>query len=383
MGSAIRTRLIPAVMLLVIVGAIWWARRKPPETYSVAYVNDRSAIVWSTTAQVRQRVADLKYGEKVDVLGHTGDETQVRSGDGTQGWVETQLLMAPDLWQHASDLLARARTMPVQASGHTRAVSNVHMEPSRTATRVFQFGRNVSVVVLDRKVAPVSVAAPTAPAAPAASAQASAAAAGAPEGDAAGTGGSGSDETQPKQEDWLLVLHVAQQSGGANVAAGSGSAAAAPRTGSGGDGGTDGVEIPIAGWVLARFIELDPPAPIGDYATSAALRVVAWFVLNKVPSDGGQRPQYLVAGSRGGEGQPCDFTSLRVYTWGEARQRYETAYVENDLCGQFPIRTSRTPDGAEFRFAELDENDAERVYRMKQTIVRRVLENQPAARSKR
>ena len=139
----------------------------------------------------------------------------------------------------------------------------------------------------------------------------------------------------------------------------------------------------MAGWVLARFIELDPPAPIGDYATSAALRVVAWMVLNKVPSDGGEKPQYLVAGAHGGEGQPCDFTALRVYTWGTARQRYETAYVENDLCGQFPIRASATADGAEFRFAELDENDAERVYRMKQTIVRRVRENQPAASSKR
>jgi hypothetical protein len=382
MGSAIRTRLIPAVMLLVIVLAIWWARRKPPETYSVAYVNDRSAIVWSTTAQVRERVADLKYGEKVAVLGHTGDETEVRGDDGTQGWVETQLLMSPDLWQHASDLLARARSMPVQASGHTRAVSNVHMEPSRTATRVFQFGRNVSVVVLDRKVVPVPAAAPTAPVAPAANAPAPGAADGAPEGDAAGAGGSESDEAQPKQEDWLLVLHVAQQSGGADAAAGSSTAAtAAPRNG---DGGTDGEDIPIAGWVLARFIELDPPAPIGDYATSAALRVVAWFVLNKVPGDGGgERPQYLVAGSRGGEGQPCDFTSLRVYTWGAARQRYETAYVENDLCGEFPIRTMETPDGAEFRFAEIDENNVERVYRMKQTIVRRVRENQPAASTKR
>jgi hypothetical protein len=284
-------------------------------------------------------------------------------------------LISPDLWQHASDLLAHARSMPVQASGHTRAVSNVHMEPSRTATRVFQFGRNVSVVVLDRKVAPAPTAAATA--APAPSAPVPSAAEGAPEGDAAESEGE-----QPKQEDWLLVLHVAQQSGGAAEAA-TGSGSAAPRTGNGGDGGTDGVDIPIAGWVLARFIELDPPAPIGDYATSAALRVVAWFVLNKAPSDGGERPQYLVAGSRGGEGQPCDFTSLRVYTRGAARQRYETAYVENDLCGQFPIRTMEEPDGAEFRFAELDENDAVRVYRMKQTIVRRVRENQPAAGNKR
>jgi hypothetical protein len=107
------------------------------------------------------------------------------------------------------------------------------------------------------------------------------------------------------------------------------------------------------------------------------------MVLNKVPSDGGERPQYLVAGAHGGEGQPCDFMSLRVYTWGAARQRYETAYVENDLCGRFPIRTSAMPDGAEFRFTEIDENNAERVYRMKQTIVRRVREDQPAARRAR
>jgi hypothetical protein len=107
------------------------------------------------------------------------------------------------------------------------------------------------------------------------------------------------------------------------------------------------------------------------------------MTLNKVTDSGASHAQYLVAGAHGGEGQPCDFTALRVYTWSAARQRYETAYVENDLCGQFPIRTSGTPDGAEFRFAEIDENDAERVYRMKQTIVRRVRENQPAARSKR
>ena len=362
MASAMRTRWIPAVVLLVVTVLIWWARRKPPEPHSYAYVNDRSAIVWSTTAQVRQRVADLKYGQRVAVLGHSGDQAEVLSDDGVQGWVDAQMLMAPDLWQHAADLLARAKAMPAQASGHTRAVSNVHMEPSRTAARVFQFGRNVSVVVLDRKVAaPVSAA----PAPEAGS-----------EEDTQGSGAAAPDANQPKQEDWLLVLHDPSQSGAVPVAASESPTAPSQN-------GAAGVEIPIAGWVLARFIELDPPAPIGDYATSAALRVVAWMTLNKVTDSGASHAQYLVAGAHGGEGQPCDFTALRVYTWSAARQRYETAYVENDLCGQFPIRTSGTPDGAEFRFAEIDENDAERVYRMKQTIVRRVREDKPAARSKR
>jgi len=369
MASAIRTRLIPAVVLLIIMGLIWWARRKPPEPVSTAYVNDRSAIVWSTTAQVRQRVGDLRYGERVAVLGHTGELAEVRSDAGVQGWVDAQTLMAPDLWQRATDLLAHARALPVQASGRTRAVSNVHMEPSRGATRVFQFGRNVPVVVLERKVAPAP-----ASTAPVAAAPAPAAQEGSPEGD---TGAAGSEGSQPKQEDWLLVLHDAGQGGVAAAQAADSSPVAGPQS------GAAGADLPIAGWVLARFIELDPPAPIGDYASSAALRVVAWMALNKVTGDGGDRPQYLVAGAHGGEGQPCDFTALRVYTWGAARQRYETAYVENDLCGEFPIRAKEMPDGAEFRFAELDENSAERVYRMKQTIVRRVREDQPVARSKR
>src|SRR5208283_2187719 len=43
------------------------------------------------------------------------------------------------------------------------------------------------------------------------------------------------------------------------------------------------------------------------------------------------------AGSTGPDGQPCDFTLIRVYTWGAGRRRYETAYVESNLCGTLPI----------------------------------------------
>lgn len=370
MASAVQTRLVPAVMLLIVMVAIWWARRKPPQTYADAYVSDRSAIVWSTTAQVRERVADLKYGQKVSVLSHSGDQTEVRTAEGAQGWVDSQLLMTPELWQRAADLLTRARAMPIQAVGHTRAPSNVHIDPSRSAARVFQFGRAVPVIVLERKVAPV-------PAGPSAAAPADQPAV---RNAAFEQDPSGANAEQPKQEDWLLVLHDPAQSS-ATDSKGTDSSLSTPGTTA--QGPTTGPDLPIAGWVLERFIELDPPATVADNASSAGLRVAGWMVLSTVTDTGGAHPQYLLAGAHGGEGQPCDFTALRVYTWGSVRGRYETAYVENDLCGQFPIRTSATPDGAEFRFAELDENSAERIYRMKQTIVRRVRENQPARAAKR
>jgi hypothetical protein len=61
-----------------------------------------------------------------------------------------------------------------------------------------------------------------------------------------------------------------------------------------------------------------------------------------------------------------------VYTWGAARKRYETAYVESDLCGRLPIRVSHGAAGPEFRFADAGDGFAERTYVMQQTSVRRV-----------
>ena len=67
-----------------------------------------------------------------------------------------------------------------------------------------------------------------------------------------------------------------------------------------------------------------------DGASSANIRPIAWFELNRVSDPSGDKIQYLVAGARGPEGQPCDFTTLRVYTWNLKKERYETAFIENE-----------------------------------------------------
>ena len=139
-----------------------------------------------------------------------------------------------------------------------------------------------------------------------------------------------------------------------------------------------GPDGPVAGWVLARFVELDLPDAVKDYASSADLHVVAWFELNRVPDgSGGDVPQYLVAGSHGGEGGVCDFTMLRVYTWSTERKRYETAFVESDVCGRLPIGVSSALGNPEFQFPDVNQGGAARKYVMVQTAVRRIKD--PAA----
>ncbi len=362
----VRTRgVIPLVLILAAL-AYWWLHPRVPKTIEIGYVGDRTATLWNTLAQVREPVLDLHYGDRVEVVRAEGTSAQVRTASGTLGWLlDTHQIMNSELWGQSASLLARTRDMPVQARGRTKTVSNVRIEPGRNGKRVYQFLRGTPVVVLERTIAD----------APQASDE-----------NSSDEKGAVADVPKPRQqEDWLLVMRAPDvPSNGpkqstaaytpAPVTQASGDpVSGGPRGAAPGSEAAGAPETPIAGWVLARFIEPDLPGPVRDYASSADLHVVAWFELDRVPDgSGGEAPQYLVAGSRGGEGQECDFTMLRVYTWGTARQRYETAYVESDLCGHLPIRVTSTVAGPEFRFAETGETEGERTYVMRQTTVRRV-----------
>src|SRR5580704_1611361 len=353
---------IPVVLILAAL-LYWKLHPSAPKVISVGYVGDRDVILWNTLAQVRESVGEVHYGDRVEVVRVEGSAMQVRTPSGTIGWMrDSRQIMDSDLWAKSASLFEKASTLPVQARGRTKTLSNVRVEPGRDGKRIFQFGRGTHVLILQRAVA-------DAPQGPEENSQVEKTAVAA-------------EEDKSKQEDWLLVLRAIDSPPSANGVPSSGNGAAEVKRAtsdsvSGGPGVTQSATAatggPVAGWVLARFVELDLPDPVKDYASSADLHVVAWFELNRVADgSGGEAPQYLVAGSHGGEGDVCDFTMLRVYTWSTARKRYETAFVESDLCGRLPIRISSGAKGPEFKFPDVDEGGADRTYVMTQTSVRRV-----------
>jgi len=123
-----------------------------------------------------------------------------------------------------------------------------------------------------------------------------------------------------------------------------------------------------AGWVLGRFVSLDIPAPLGDYAQGS--NIVAWLVVDTVPDEGRQVPQYLVADRTGN--QDVDFTHIRVFTWWAKNQHYVTAYAESGLQGYFPIRVVWTGGVPYFRLNLMDAqgNKTQKVYGLFKTITR-------------
>ena len=264
-----RKLLIAVPLLLIVVVAAWFFRPKH-ETLGEAYVGERTATLWSSVAQVREPLDTLHYGDRVDVVARRNDSIKVRTAAGELGWVEGRYLMDPALWQRSTKLLKQVVPMPVQARGRTKVATNLRVEPGRTQARLYQFGRGVPVEIVGRAAADwVQVTDEK----------------------------EGANEPQDtKKEDWFLIRGLATRPPGESTARSAETTTTQP-----GD-----QTLPIAGWVIARFIELDLPDPVRDGTTSANIRPIAWFELNRASDPSGDKIQYLVAGARGAEGQPCD-----------------------------------------------------------------------------
>ena len=340
-----KRKLLVAVPLLCVVALMAWIFRPKHESLGEAYVSERSVTLWSSVAQVREQLGVLLYGDHVEVLSRRNENVKVRTAAGLVGWVDGRYLMEPELWQRSNKLLKQAALVPVQGHGRTKVPTNLRVEPGRNEPRLYQFTRNAPVEIVGRATADwVQVA------------------------DEKDIGG---EPAGTKKEDWFLVRGTATRPPGEGVVRNS----AITTTTQPGD-----QTIPIAGWVVARFVALDLPDQVREGAESAAMRVMGWYELNRVSDGEGEHAQYLVAGTHGPEGQPCDFTTLRVYTWNPRKTRYETAFIENNLCGAFPMRVGKDAKSEpEFRFRLMDKKE-ERVYRLIQTVVRRVKEEKPASK---
>src|SRR5712692_4594233 len=103
-------------LFVLAVGAYFFIRWWRTPAGEEAYIGERTVTVWSRLSQVREPVATLHYGERVAVLEHKKEQTQLRTASGAVGWSEQRYLMDATLWHRAEELHARTRYLPVQRS---------------------------------------------------------------------------------------------------------------------------------------------------------------------------------------------------------------------------------------------------------------------------
>ncbi|HVB86039.1 MAG TPA: SH3 domain-containing protein [Candidatus Dormibacteraeota bacterium] len=315
-------KILLGLLLVSVVGTGVYLHRRKKQRVEIGFAANRGVTVWDTIAAVREPIGTLDYGARLEVLQRFEDNVKIRTANGMVGWINESNLLTSEFWDKTKQLDRQTEKMPVEAVGHTAVLSNLHIAPGRDAPRIRQLGKMVPVEMFQRQ--PMDV--------PGAAVQ-----------QVDQTESASAGEGIRKEDWWLVRAHLPDKT-------------------------------TVSGWLLGRFVQLDLPEALYDYASSADMHPIAWFQLDQVPSgNGNMEPQYLLVGTRGSEGQPCDFTLLRVYTWSKAKQQYETAYVESGVCGELPVRVKTlSADSAAFSFEDRSTGTpAEAVYRLEETIVRR------------
>jgi SH3-like domain-containing protein len=313
-------RYLPLLVLLFLLSGC----RGRSRVQEIAYVSAPQAILRDRVSAVFSKTGTVKNGDRVQILEREHHFVRVRTASGVEGWIEQRSLVPQQVYDGFQKLSQQAQSEAVQATGTTRNDTNIHLDPGRETEHLYQLNQGSKVSILQRATAEKTV--PGGMAKPAS-----------PKNDSA-------KPVSPLMEDWWLIRDP------------------------------DG----RVGWVLARFVDLDVPLEIAEYAEGQ--RIVAFFVLDQVADGDKKVPQYLVVLTEPKDGLPFDFNQVRVFTWNVRKHRYETAYREHNLNGFLPVTISQENFDKEgtlpvfiLQVKDDDGKMSQRKYKMNTPIVRRVL----------
>jgi hypothetical protein len=318
-------RCLPSIALIGMLASCSTEPSRVP-AIGVAYAGPATLTLRREIDPRSATVAVARHGDKLDIVQKRRRFLKVRTRSGAEGWTEERLLLAPDEVNDLKGLADQARTLPSQGVASTYDVLNVHTAPQRESPSFLQIKEGEKFDVLERRLSPrvapprqplvvplpKRVAVPKKPAktprvppppmppAPGlpgnwlelskTPVQIEAASEPAPE-----------NEPEPvAMDDWSFVRTKSGQSG----------------------------------WVLSRRLFMAIPDEVAQYAEGR--RITAYFSLGEV-QDGDQVKHHWLWTTVGQPLQPYDFDSFRVFIWNLRRHRYETAHIERNVIGHFPV----------------------------------------------
>jgi hypothetical protein len=298
-------------------------------------------------------VATLQHGERLEVLETRRRFVRVRTLNGLEGWTDGNYLLSQQQVSDLDRLAEFASNLPSQGKGTTFDSLNVHTAPSRQAPSFTQIPEGGAADVLVHRLSPRNAVMPPA-AAPVKKSK---------------TSGKNAKTDKPAKQgkdipppppppapappaNWVeLSRPRASDLGGDSVA----SEPVKPvptddwylvRTREG-----------KAGWVLARQLSMSIPDEVAQYAEGHV--ITGYLSLGKVGST--DKDNWLWTTTSVGS-QGLDFDSFRVFVWSTKRGRYETAYIERNVKGHYPIE-AQPGNGEDASFSVVLEDKDGKVYK--------------------
>jgi len=267
-------------------------------------------------------VATATHGERLEIIQRRRRFLKVRTPRGAEGWTEEYLLLSAAEIAALQQVEKRARDLPSQGVASSYEELNVHTEPNRLSPSFLQVktGEKVDVVahvstprtpperppliphrpktVPPHKKAETKYPLPPMPAPP------------------------------PPPANWRELSHTPAEV--QQAIADEKAARPVPMD----DWSLVRNSKGQSGWVLTRRLYMAIPDEVAQYAEGR--RITSYFPLGDVPDSGQVKHNWLWTTIGSGD-LPYDFDSFRVFIWSLRRHRYETAYIQRNLHGYFPV----------------------------------------------
>lgn len=294
-------------------------------------------------------VATVKHGDRLDVLELRRRFIRVRTADGVEGWTEANLLLTDQQMSDLRRLAEDAAKLESQGKATPFDVLNMHSEPSRQSPSFFQIAEGDQVEVIGHRIAPHSAPPeplqlpPSVKRAPTKKAKSK---------QTRSTQAPPMPPGPPPPRNWQeLSKPRAADLVSSRAAAAAAVVAVAPQFD---DWNLVRTRDGKVGWVLARMLTMSIPDEVAQYAEGH--RITAYLPVGEVveKSERGKDKQvkhnWLWTTSSAGT-HPFEFDSFRVFVWSTKHHHYETAYIERNVQGYYPIETHDLPDKEEKAFS--------------------------------
>ncbi len=298
----------------------------------IAYVGPVSMNLRQDLAAKSPGVTEVKHGDRLDVIEVRRRLVRVRTVEGIEGWVDANLLLSAQQMDDLRKLADDSSKLPSQGAATVFEALNMHSEPNRSSPSFHQIPEGGSVEVLAHRATPRVAARPKAAALAKAVAVPKAT----------------KSKESKKAAAMLLPLPVPpappadwekmSRPRASDLPDYQAPEAAPPPPLD--DWDLVRMKDGTAGWVLARNLYMSVPDDVAQYAEGN--RITSYLSIGDV-QDGEQVKHNWLWTTAASSLKTAEFDSFRVFVWSKSRHRYETAFIERNVTGFFPVVLADVP----------------------------------------
>ena len=261
----------------------------------------------SSTATVALELAEVKRGDKLDILDQAQVKTPTRTAEwykvrtkeksAVEGWIEARHVISKSVVDKATDLYEKSKSIASQGIGRLKVQTRLRIDPGGDVATYLSRGTMVEIVGKTRTTVK-------------------------PE-KQQDADSEDAEEPETRTVIWYQIR--------------------LPET-----------EVLRSGWVGAQQVQLDTPDEI-LYLEGEGRRFTGWVVFDQSKTKKGEmKDNYIALMKNLATEGPIDFTRLWILNYSPERGRYDGAYIEDGLHGVLPVSVHADHRG--FTIHELDEN---------------------------